>query len=88
MIIIILHYFSIFGVCNYSCGESSPKSTGAALYPNLLDDYSVISLPSSDDLSIQKLLPFAEQLSTSLSKNISAVENIVLKSNKGNTIIL
>lgn len=69
----------------YSLGVSAkPKpaqiESGGALYPNLLSDYSVISMVSSEYDNVQKLLPKAAELSTSLSKNI---ERLVHRSNKG-----
>ena len=57
--------------------------TGGALYPNLLSDYSVISMVTEDDNSVQKLLPKAKELSTSLSSNTTYLEKLVHTSNKG-----
>lgn len=60
------------------------SQAGGALYPNLLADYSVISMPSSEDChDIHKLLPMAQQLSTSLNSNVSTMESVLHKSTKG-----
>lgn len=74
--------------CYYSLGVSAkPKpaqiESGGALYPNLLSDYSVISMVSSEDDKLQKLLPKAKELSTSLSSNTSYLERLVHRSNNG-----
>lgn len=76
-----------------SQGVPSPKAKpaaqalgGGALYPNLLADYSVISMPSLEDCDMKKLLPMAVELSTSLSNNMSSLEKVLHKSNKGITI--
>ena len=80
-------------VYHCSVGVASPRTRpsqvgGAALYPNLLEDYSVISMPSAGDYSdVQKLLLNADHLSTTLRSNISSLESIVHKSQKGIVIV-
>lgn len=80
----VQHMRSVFFVVFFSIGVSLPKSKppGATLYPNLLDDYSVIT--SEDSWDIQKLLPIAGQLTTALHGNISSLEAMFHKSQKGN----
>ena len=59
--------------------------SGGALYPNLLDDYSVISLPSTDDsYDVAKLFTMAHQLSVSLKGTLPSLESML--SNKGNSL--
>ena len=57
------------------------KPSSATLYPNLLDDYSVINMPPSPEF--ETLLPTAEQLATALRGNISSLETMFHKSQKG-----
>ena len=54
--------------------------SGGTLYPS---DYSVISMVTEDDNSVQKLLTKAKELSTSLSCNTTYLEKLVHISNKG-----
>ena len=56
---------------------------GGALYPNLLADYSVISMPSVENCDVKKLLPMAVELSATLSNNTISLEKVLDKSNKG-----
>lgn len=44
------------------------SSSGGALYPNLLVDYSVINLPGEDQQDLSKLIPMAQQLAATVSK--------------------
>ena len=62
------------------------KPSSTTLYPNLLDDYSVINMPPSPEF--EKLLPTAEQLATALRGNISSLETMFHKSQKGAKKIL
>jgi hypothetical protein len=54
-----------------------------ALYPNLLADYSVISMPSFENCDAKELLPMAIELSTALNGNMSSLEKVLHKSSKG-----
>ena len=75
---------------------SSPGPTGT-LYPDLMADYSVISMqdkalvPPTPSIGgggdLQALLPQAKKLSELLQTNVSALETLVMKSAKGTITI-
>lgn len=78
-------------MCTFSIGVSVSrnKPSGAALYPNLPADYSVINMPTSEDncLDMQKLLPIAEQMTKAVQSNISSLESMIRKSQKGKDLM-
>ncbi len=75
---ILIYTNTIIIIISPEAATSSPAATtpGGTLDPNLLEDYSVISMPSSDNGDLQTLLPKAQQLAQSISKSTLAMENM------------